>query len=169
MKGFDAKFIEELKNKNDIIDVASKYVGLEQRGTNYWGRCPFHHEKTASFCVNSGEQFYHCFGCGVSGDVIKFIQEIESVDFMDACKILADRVGMILPDFQGDANYQKDKNEKERLTSLMREAAIYYYSVLNHQVRGKQAREYLSSRGISDEFIKFYGLGLSDSDRGVIL
>ena len=168
-KGFDNNWLDELKYKNDIVEVISRYIPLQKKGSKYFGCCPFHHEKTASFCVNSGEQFYHCFGCGVSGDVIKFIQEIESVDFMDACKILAERVGMILPDFQGDANYQKDKNEKERLTSLMREAAIYYYSVLNHQVRGKQAREYLSSRGISDEFIKFYGLGLSDSDRGVIL
>lgn len=168
-KGFDNNWLDELKYKNDIVEVISRYIPLQKKGSKYFGCCPFHHEKTASFCVNSGEQFYHCFGCGESGDVIKFIKEIESVDFMDACKILAERVGMILPDFQGDANYQRDKNEKERLTSLMREAAIYYYSVLCHQSRGKAARDYLALRGIDESHVKFYGLGLSDSDRGVIL
>lgn len=168
-KGFDTNWLDELKYKNDIVEVISRYIPLQKKGSKYFGCCPFHHEKTASFCVNSGEQFYHCFGCGVSGDVIKFIREMESVDFMDACKILADRVGMILPDFQGDAEYQKNKDEKTRLTTLMREAARYYYSVLTHKERGQKAREYLFSRGINEEFMKQYGFGLSDSDRGVVL
>ena len=77
MKGFDVKFMEELKRKNDLVDVIGRYVRLEQRGGNFWGKCPFHHEKTASFSVNSVGQFFYCFGCHKSGDVISFIMEIE--------------------------------------------------------------------------------------------
>ena len=115
MKGFDAKFIEELKNKNDIIDVAGKYVHLEQRGGNYWGRCPFHHEKTPSFTINSAGQFYYCFGCHKSGDVISFIMELESLDFNDAVKFLAERAKMPLPEIKYD-----DEKIKEH---LIRQAA----------------------------------------------
>ena len=78
MKGFDSNFIDELKRKSDIVDIASKYVRLEQRGGNFWGCCPFHHEKTASFCINSIGQFYYCYGCHKSGDVITLVMELES-------------------------------------------------------------------------------------------
>ena len=84
MRGFDVKFIDELKNKNDLVDTVSRYVRLEQRGGNFWGKCPFHHEKTASFCVNVSGQFFYCFGCHKSGDVINFIMEMESLVFNDA-------------------------------------------------------------------------------------
>ena len=97
MRGFDAKFLEELKTKNDIVDVVGRYVQLVQRGGNFWGKCPFHHEKTASFSVNTDGNFYYCFGCHKSGDVINFIMEIESLDFNDAVKFLAERAKMPLP------------------------------------------------------------------------
>ena len=103
MKGFDTKFIDELKLKSDIVDVVGRYVRLEQRGGNFWGRCPFHHEKTASFAVNESEQFYHCFGCGASGDGVKFVQEIESTDFMGAVRILAARAKMEVPESNFDS------------------------------------------------------------------
>ena len=116
MKGFDAKFLEELKNKNDIIDVAGKYVQLEQRGGNYWGRCPFHHEKTPSFTINATGQFYYCFGCHKSGDVISFIMDIESLDFNDAVKLLAERAKIPLPEFKyDDEKIKEQKKYKERL------------------------------------------------------
>ena len=102
MKGFDSKFIDELKNKNDIVEVVGKYVSLQQRGGNYWGRCPFHHEKTASFSVNPNGQFFYCFGCHKSGDVISFVMEIESLDFNDAVKYLAERAKMPLPEVKYD-------------------------------------------------------------------
>ena len=102
MKGFDASFIDELKFKNEITEIVGKYVKLEQRGGNFWGRCPFHHEKTASFCVNSAGQFYYCFGCHKSGDVISFIMEMESLDFSDAVKFLAEKAKMSLPEVKFD-------------------------------------------------------------------
>ena len=81
-RGLDPRFMQELKQKNDIAEVIGSYVALDKKGGNYWACCPFHHEKTPSFAVNESEQFYHCFGCGASGDVVKFVQEIESTDFM---------------------------------------------------------------------------------------
>ena len=94
----DQEYLQQLKSKNDLVDVVGSYVHLEKKGANYWACCPFHHEKTPSFSVNAADQFYHCFGCGVSGDVITFIREIESVDFMDAVRILAERAKMPLPE-----------------------------------------------------------------------
>ena len=83
-RGIDPRFMQELKQKNNIVEVIGSYVALDRKGGNYWACCPFHHEKTPSFAVNEAEQFYHCFGCGVSGDVVMFVQEIESTDFMGA-------------------------------------------------------------------------------------
>jgi len=115
MKGYGLEFMSELKSKNDIVDVAGKYVVLEQRGSNFWGRCPFHHEKTASFCINSAEQFYYCFGCHKSGDVISLVMELESLDFNDAVKFLAERVKMPLPEVkQDDEKIRMQKARKER-------------------------------------------------------
>ena len=93
-RGFEsefASFLRDLKQRNDIVEVIRSYVAVDRKGGNYWACCPFHHEKTPSFAVNEGEQFYHCFGCQESGDVIKFVQEIESTDFMGAVRILAAR------------------------------------------------------------------------------
>ena len=125
--GLDSEFLAKLKSKNDIVEVIGNYVSLEKKGSNYWACCPFHHEKTPSFSVNSIDQYYHCFGCGVSGDVVKFVMEMESVDFMDACKILADKAGMILPDFKSNSFAGKDKSKNERLLNLLTEAGRYYY------------------------------------------
>ena len=119
MRGFDAKFIDELKNKNDVIDVVGKYVRLEQRGGNFWGKCPFHHEKTASFSVNPTGQFFYCFGCHKSGDVISFIMEIESLDFNDAVKFLAERVKMPLPEVKYDDEKVKEQKKFKTLTMAL--------------------------------------------------
>ena len=126
-RGYDTRFLEELKSKNDIVDVISRYVPLEQKGKNFWGRCPFHHEKTASFCINSLDQFYHCFGCGTSGDVITFVQQIESLDFPDAVKFLAERAHIPLPEssFETD-KIRENKRKKERLLSVLTDTARFY-------------------------------------------
>ena len=97
-KSIDARFMEELKQKNDIVDVISGYASLDRKGNTHWACCPFHHERTPSFAVNQGEQFYHCFGCGVSGDVVKFVKEIENTDFIGAVRILASRAKMEVPE-----------------------------------------------------------------------
>ena len=168
MKGFDAKFIEELKNKNDIVDVVSKYVHLEQRGTNFWGRCPFHHEKTASFAVNSLEQFYHCFGCHKSGDVISFVMGLESLDFNDAVKLLAERAHMPLPEVTYDDEKVKEaKKHKERIFQLLKDTARFYVSNL----RTKEAsphREYIARRGLSNETVIKFGIGASLDYNGLV-
>ena len=104
-KGFDRAFLDELKQKNDLVDVISTYVALDRKGGTHWACCPFHHERTPSFAVNQAEQFYHCFGCGVSGDVIKFVQEIESTDYIGAIRILAGRAKMEVP----ESNFDSEK------------------------------------------------------------
>ena len=113
MRGYDSKFLDELRSKNELVEVVSRYVHLEQKGNGFWGRCPFHHEKTASFCVNSAGQFYYCFGCHKSGDVISFIMELESLDFNDAVKFLAERAKMPLPEVKYDDEKVKEQRKQK--------------------------------------------------------
>lgn len=157
--GFTPEFLEELKYKCDIVEVISQYVPLHKKGGRYFGCCPFHNEKTPSFCVNNG--WYHCFGCGASGDVVKFVMEMESVSFYDAVKILADKVGMQLPEVKFDEKYAQKKEHSDILKQLMRDVARYYRNNLLDEKKGEDARNYLASRGIDDETSKRYGLGLS--------
>ncbi len=161
MKGFDEKFISEVKSKNDIVDIIGKYVRLTQRGGNFWGCCPFHHEKTPSFCINSIEQYYHCFGCHKSGDVITFIQEMENLDFADSVKFLADKAGLKLPEIEYDSEEIKlQKRKKERLLDLMRATALFYVANLKSPKATRQV-EYLIKRGITPEYITKFGMGAS--------
>lgn len=157
--GFTPEFLEELKYKCDLVEVISQYVPLQKKGGRYFGCCPFHNEKTPSFCVNNG--WYHCFGCGASGDVVKFVMEMESVSFYDAVKILADKVGLQLPEVKLDPQYAQKKEHGDVLKQLMRDAARYYRNNLLDEKKGKDAREYLHNRSLDDETAKRYGLGLS--------
>lgn len=157
--GFTPEFLEELKYKCDIVEVISQYVPLQKKGGRYFGCCPFHNEKTPSMCVNNG--WYHCFGCGASGDVVKFVMEMESVSFYDAVKILADKVGMQLPEVKLDPKFAQKKEHSDVLKQLMRDVARYYRNNLLDEKKGEDARKYLAGRGIDDEVSKRYGLGLS--------
>lgn len=159
--GFTPEFMEELKYKCDIVEIISQYVPLQKKGGRYFGCCPFHNEKTPSFCVNQQSGFYHCFGCGASGDVVKFIMEMESITFFDAVKLLAEKVGMPLPEIKLDPQYTQKKEHKDVLKQLMRDVARYYRNNLLDENKGREAREYLKNRGIDDETAKRYGLGLS--------
>lgn len=161
MAGFSDQFIGELKYKNDIVSVISQYVPLTRKGSKYFCCCPFHNEKTASMCVNSDGQYYHCFGCGVSGDVITFVMEMESLSYVDAVKLLAERANMTLPEFKGDAEYHKKKERGETLRNLMRDAAAYYHANLVRENEGMEARAYLDGRGITENIRTAFGLGLS--------
>ena len=161
MRGFDTKFLDELKSKSDITEVIGRYVHLEQRGPNYWGRCPFHHEKTASFCVNGIDQFYYCFGCHKGGDVIKFIEEIESLDFFDAVKLLAEKAKMEIPSITyEDDRIKEQKSKKETVLSILKETARFYANNLRN---GDSAahKEYIARRGLSDEILNKFGVGAS--------
>ncbi|MBQ3219212.1 MAG: DNA primase [Clostridia bacterium] len=161
MKGFDTKFLDELKNKNDIVDVVGKYVRLEQRGGNFWGKCPFHHEKTASFSVNTRGQFYYCFGCHKSGDVISFIMEIESLDFNDAVKLLAERAKIPLPEFKyDDEKIKEQKKKKERVYQLLTDTARFYAGNIRKSGAEKHI-DYVLKRKISSEYLAKFGIGAS--------
>ena len=158
---FSDRFIEELKFKCDIVSVVSQYVPLVKKGNRYFCCCPFHNEKTPSMCVNTQGQFYHCFGCGASGDVITFVMEMESLGYVDAVKLLAERAGMELPEYKADAEYKKKKDRQDTLKELMKDAARYYHSNLMKKEEGAEARAYLAGRGITEEICSRFGLGLS--------
>ena len=168
MKGFDQKFIDELKLKSDIVDVVGRYVRLEQRGGNFWGKCPFHHEKTASFSVNPRGQFFYCFGCHKSGDVISFIMGIESLDFSDAVRFLAERAKMPIPDFSyDDEKIREQKKQKERVLALLKDTATFYVKNLRSE-RGEKHYDYALKRKISPQTITQFGIGASLDFNGLV-
>ncbi|MEG1581966.1 MAG: DNA primase [Clostridia bacterium] len=159
--GFPLSFMEELKSKNDIVSVISRYVTLDRKGRLYWGRCPFHGERTPSFAVNDTDGYYHCFGCKESGDVIKFIEKIENVDFLDAIKILADWAHMEVPELSGSSDKTEAlKKKKERLLALMKDTAMYYHKNLASP-KASEGLEYFERRGIDNKSITKFGLGYS--------
>lgn len=161
MAGFPREFLEELKYKCDIVTIVSQYVPLVKKGGKYFCCCPFHNEKTPSMCVNTDGQYYHCFGCGASGDVITFVMEMESVDYPEAVSILADKAGLTLPEYRSDPEAGRKKDKKETLKRLMRDVALYYHSNLVKRPEGEEARKYLEGRGIPPEMWVRFGLGLS--------
>ena len=108
-----SEWLEKLKSKIDITEIVSPYVSLQSKGSKKWACCPFHHEKTPSFCLNEQWQTYHCFGCGVGGDSITFIQEVEHTDFMGAVKIIADKYGVPIPDFSRNDKTAELKKHKD--------------------------------------------------------
>ena len=157
----DRDWIDELISKLNIVDVVSKYVPLTRKGRTYWGCCPFHHEKDPSFAVNEDKQFYHCFGCKESGNVITFIQKIESVEFWDAVKILAKEANFTLPERAFTKKEDGiDAKKRDRLLSLMRAAGRHYYENLNRK-EAEPAREYMKMRGLDGALARKFALGYS--------
>lgn len=152
-------FIEELKLKNNIVDVVSSYATLTRSGGNYWARCPLpgHNERTASFAVNETGQFYHCFGCHKGGDVIKFVQEVDNLDFYDAVKVLADKVGMQMPEKSGEQT-KADIFNRERMLNLLRDTALFYVHNLKN---APEHIKYLEQRKIDKATLSAFGLGAS--------
>lgn len=162
-------FLEQLKNKINIVDVASRYITLQRKGNKYWGCCPFHHERTPSFAIDEIKQFYYCFGCHESGDVIKFVQNVESTDFIGAITILAKSVGMEVPSFSGNNKDELSLNKKkrERSYSLLKDAAKYYNKEI-YKPENADKLQYLFNRGISQKTITKFGIGASTDWTGVI-
>lgn len=146
-------YIEELVSRNDITDVVQSYVQLRRRGRTYTGLCPFHNEKTPSFVVYPETQSFYCFGCGAGGDVITFMKRISNLEYVEAVKALASRVGMPLPD-EDDAVGKR----RSRILSINKDAARFFFQRLNAE-EGREARAYWRRRGLSDSTIKRFGLG----------
>ena len=161
---FDPKFWQELKEKNDIVEVIGSYVPLTRKGGQYWACCPFHHEKTPSFAIKQEDGFYHCFGCGVSGDVVKFVQQIESTDFIGAVRILANRAKMEVPesaDYDGE-KAAEIKRQKDTVLKILLDTARFYLSNLYGGDERAQAHlDYIQRRKISPSVAKKFGLGAS--------
>ncbi len=150
------EFLQELKSRNDIVEVVSQYVNLQRAGRLYKGRCPFHHEKTPSFCVYPDTQSVYCFGCHVGGEVIYFIRKIENLDYIDAVKFLAKRAGMDMP----EDNFQNNDNavRQRRIYEINRETARFFHQSLT-SFSGTEALAYLRGRGLSNKTIRHFGLG----------
>ncbi len=158
---YSEELIEEVRTRNDIVDVISGYVKLQKKGSSYFGLCPFHNEKSPSFSVSRQKQMYYCFGCGAGGNVFTFLMEYENFSFVEAVKYLADRAGVELPEME----YSKEAKEKADLKALILEinklAAKYFYVQLKSE-RGNAAYTYLKDRQLSDKTITAFGLGYSN-------
>ena len=152
-----SEFIDELVARSDIVDVVSDYVSLSPKGGSYWGLCPFHGEKTASFHVLPDRQLYHCFGCGKGGGVVSFVMELENLPYLDALRLLAKRAGMEFP--EGDLD-ESGRRRRARLLQLNKEAARYFHSQL-HSPAGREGLEYLRGRGLSKGIMTRFGLGFA--------
>lgn len=153
--------IEEVRARNDIVDVISQYVTLKKKGANYFGLCPFHNEKSPSFSVSPGKQMYYCFGCGAGGNVITFIMEYENYSFGEALKYLADRAGIALPEAEDSKEARAQRDLKNTLLEINRLAANYFYYQLK-QPQGRPGYEYLKNRRLADETITHFGLGFAN-------
>jgi DNA primase len=161
MPYFSDEIIEEVRSRNDIVDVISQYVRLQKKGSTYFGLCPFHNEKTGSFSVSPGKQMYYCFGCGAGGNVFTFLMEYENFTFGEAMEALAERSGVELPKQEYNAAQRKEADRRMRLLEINKEAAKYFYTLLRND-RGKNALAYFRKRELSDETMKKFGLGYSD-------
>lgn len=151
----DQRFLDELNARCDIVDLVSRYVSLKKSGSNYFGLCPFHNEKTASFSVAPDKQIFHCFGCGAGGGPIRFIMKIEGLEFPDAVRFLAKQYGMEVPEDTADRG---QRQRRDRLLELMKEAARWFYAQL-HAPRGKAPMEYFVRRSLSKRTMNNFGLG----------
>lgn len=158
---YPEEIVEEVRQRNDIVDVISSYVRLQKKGSSYMGLCPFHNEKSPSFSVSGQKQMYHCFGCGVSGNVFTFIMEYENYNFVEALKYLAERSGVKLPEAEYSKEARANADLKSRLLEVQKQAAKYFYIKLKSD-RGTLAWKYLTERQLKEETIVKFGLGYSD-------
>lgn len=161
MPRYSDELIEEVRSRNDIVDVISQYVRLSKKGSTYFGLCPFHNEKTGSFSVSPNKQMYYCFGCHAGGNVFTFLMQYENYTFGEAMEALAERVGVDLPKQEYTAAQRQEADRRARLLEINKEAAKYFFVLLRGE-RGKRALDYFKKRALSDETIHKFGLGYSD-------
>lgn len=163
------ELVDEVRSRNDIVDVISGYVSLKKKGSNHWGCCPFHNEKTPSFAVSQNRQMYHCFGCGESGNVFTFLMKYENYSFPEAIRVLADRAGIALPEIEYSEEQKKKNNYKKRLLDLNKDAATYFYMQLRNNPHGKAGLDYLRKRQLTDETMNRFGLGFAEKNGGELI
>lgn len=161
MPYYSDELIEEVRSRNDIVDVIGGYVRLKKKGGTYFGLCPFHNEKTGSFSVSPNKQMYYCFGCGAGGNVFTFLMQYENFTFGEAMQSLADRVGIELPKQEMTSAQRREADRRTRLLEINKEAAKYFYMLLRSP-RGQKAYQYFKKRELSDETMQKFGLGYSD-------
>ncbi len=161
---YPEELIEEIRTKNDIVEVISGSVRLQKKGSSYFGLCPFHNEKSPSFSVSPVKQMYYCFGCGAGGNVITFLMEYENATFQEAVKILADRAGVSLPEVEYSEEMRKKESRRAKLLEVNKEAAKYYYYLLRAP-KGQTGHRYLTDRELTEETMKKFGLGYADGAR----
>ena len=157
---YSSEVIEEVVSRNDIVDVISGYIKLKKSGSSYVGLCPFHNEKSPSFSVSGTKQTYHCFGCGVGGNVITFVMEYENFTFPEAVKLLADRAGVDLPVMEYSGDDRRERDIKTKLLEINKIAATFYYHQLKSPA-GQDGLAYLKGRQLSDKTINTFGLGFA--------
>lgn len=154
------ELIDEIRSANDIVSVIGSVIKLKRSGSNYFGLCPFHSEKTGSFCVNPLRQTYHCFGCDAGGNVISFVMEYENYSFPEAVKYLANRAGIELPAAEETEEEKAAASFRNKILECLKSAAVFYYWRLSSE-EGKKGLAYFKKRGLTDETIKSFGLGFS--------
>lgn len=165
-RGFPNDFIEEVKRQNNIVTVLSKYLRLDKKGKNYWACCPFHNEKTPSFAINEDEGYYHCFGCGVTGDVIKFIESYEGISFYEAVRMLANNAGLSMPTTYDEEKEIEKLRQKEKVLRALNYAKEYYSSILKKD--NGLARDFIKRRDFSPEIVDYFAIGYSKDGFGLI-
>ena len=158
---YPEELIEEVRTRNDIVEVISGYVRLQKKGSNYFGLCPFHNEKSPSFSVSPGKQMYYCFGCGAGGNVITFLMEYENQTFPEAVRTLAQRAGIALPEADDSKEARQADSRRAKLLEINKEAAKYFYYQPRTE-RGSVGMEYLRKRELSDETMNHFGLGYAN-------
>ncbi len=146
--------LERVKQTADIVEVISAHTDLRRQGTRWVGLCPFHEERTPSFSVDAQEKLYHCFGCGVGGDVIKFIEEKEGLGFAEAVELLADRYGVELEREKEDPQAEARRLKRRRLEELLARTAAFYCGYLWESGEAAKARSYLAKRGLSEGILR---------------
>lgn len=158
---YSNELVEEVRSRNDIVDVIGRYVKLQKKGGNYFGLCPFHNEKSPSFSVSATKQIYKCFGCGESGNVYTFVMKYENYSFQEAVKSLAESAGVDLPEVEYSEEAKMRENKKNQLLEVNKEAAKYFYYQLRAP-QGSKGLSYFKERMLSDETMKKFGLGYSN-------
>ena len=169
MSSISAASVERVKEAADVVEIISAYTDLKRSGVRFTGLCPFHDERTPSFSVNAQDKLYHCFGCGVGGDVIKFVEEKEGLAFPDAVEALAERYGVELEREAEDPRAEAQRRERARLAELLERTASFYATFLNDAPQASKARDYLSGRGLDAQALRDFGVGCAPGTWDTVL